>query len=780
MNNTDPQDVMASDTNETEVSSHTIDTSTHTSTRHSVCMNRILTDTNSTLIHSVPEPTVPLGGTSTLRRWRAPSRPAVRSADVPRGFGNDEDDAGGSPDKWLRQMKASFGCGGEPKSAKERLATFFPMLSWLATYDWRRCLLTDVIAGLTVGIMVVPQSMSYAKLAGLPVQVGLYSSLVPIYAYAVFGSSRQLAVGPVALVSLLLSTGLTMILESEGITPDNTEDYESIYATMALQISFLVGVCYILMGLLRLGFVTIFLSHAVVSGFTSAAAIIIGLSQIKYIFGYSIPNDKSLHGLLRNLFSNISEFNWKTFVLGTSCVLFLMSTKKIASRYPRFKWTRAAGPLILTVVCIVLQATIDLEARGIPIVAYIPAGLPPFTGSMLFPVDIPRLAVVVLSIVIVGFMESIAIAKKLAQVHNYELDSSMELVGLGMANLTSGLFGGYPVTGSFSRSAVNNESGAQSGLSAVVTATMVLISLVCLTSVFAMMPLALLASIVISGVISLVDYNEAIYLWRVHKFDFSVWVVAFIGTLFLGVELGLSLAVGISLLLVIFESAYPPTAELGRLPGTHHYRNIKQYPDAEQYDGIVLVRVDAPIYFANAQHCRDKVQKYYQRAEQKLKEAYKDDNSDDKDEVQDVQFVILELTSVSHIDTSALHTLQEMCSTFRRENDIQLCLVNPNPRVMQKLVQSGLVDEIGRDHMFVSLHDSVHYCLGQMHSCEVKKRALMKDLLGPANRNKSAKGATMPHSMSLPANIGAVSEYSVAEENNDIEIGLEIGIGVDN
>ena len=283
MSNVDPQpqDVRASYTSET-ASSHTIDTST----RHSVCMNRIMTDTNSSvpMVHSVPEPAVPLGGTSTLRRWRAPSRPALSSADVPSGFGNDEDDAG-SPDKWLRQMKASFGCGGEPKSAKERLATFFPMLSWLATYDWRRCLLTDVIAGLTVGIMVVPQSMSYAKLAGLPVQVGLYSSLVPIYAYAVFGSSRQLAVGPVALVSLLLSTGLTMILESEGITPDNTEDYESIYATMALQISFLVGVCYILMGLLRLGFVTIFLSHAVVSGFTSAAAIIIGLSQIKYIFG---------------------------------------------------------------------------------------------------------------------------------------------------------------------------------------------------------------------------------------------------------------------------------------------------------------------------------------------------------------------------------------------------------------------------------------------------------------------------------------------------------------
>ena len=302
-----------------------------------------------------------------------------------------------------------------------------------------------------------------------------------------FGSSRQLAVGPVALVSLLLNTGLTMVLENAGITPETSPDYDGIYALLALQTSFLVGACYILMGVLRLGFVTIFLSHAVVSGFTSAAAIIIGLSQIKYIFGYNIPNNKSLHGLLRNLFANISEFNWKTFVLGTACVLFLMSLKKIAVRYPRFKWTRAAGPLIVTVVCIVLQATIDLQGRGIPIVDHIPAGLPEFTGGALFPVDLGQLAVVVLSIVIVGFMESIAIAKKLAQVHNYELDSSMELVGLGMANLTAGLFGGYPVTGSFSRSAVNNESGAQSGLSAVVTATMVLISLVCLTSVFELM-----------------------------------------------------------------------------------------------------------------------------------------------------------------------------------------------------------------------------------------------------------------------------------------------------
>ena len=190
-------------------------------------------------------------------------------------------------------------------------------------------------------------------------------------------------------------------------------------------------------------------------------------------------------GILKNLFANIDQFNWKTFLLGMSCVGTLVGLKKVAAKYPRFKWTRAAGPLLVTVISIVLQATIDLEARGIPIVSYIPAGLPSFTGDIVFPIsNIGKMTNVVVSIAIVGFMESIAIAKKLAQVHGYELDSSQELAGLGIANVASGLFGGYPITGSFSRSAVNNDSGAHSGLSGMVTATMVLVTLLCLTDVF--------------------------------------------------------------------------------------------------------------------------------------------------------------------------------------------------------------------------------------------------------------------------------------------------------
>ena len=246
---------------------------------------------------------------------------------------------------------------------------------------------------------------------------------------------------------------------------------------------------------------------------------------------------------------------------------------------------------------------------------------------------------------------------------------------------------------------------------------------------------------------SLVDYSEAIYLWRVHKFDFSVWLVAFLGTLFLGVELGLGLSVGISLLLVIFESAYPHTAVLGRLPGTHHYRNIKQYPHAERYDGIVLVRVDAPMYFANTQHVRDKIQKYYERAEQKLYEDHESHANNATDcnnneialvssEVQRVQFVVLELTPVSHIDTSALHTLHEMKATFKEEN-VQLCLSNPNPRVMKRLTQSGFADEIGREHIFVALHDAVHYCLNHMDNIEVTKHLSQMSLNKLNEQNSS-------------------------------------------
>jgi len=587
------------------------------------------------------------------------------------------------------------------RSACDWISSFIPMVKWIREYDVKGTLVQDVIAGLTVGVMVVPQSMSYAKLAGLPVEYGLYSALVPVYAYALFGSSRQLAVGPVALLSLMVSTGLTSIIDPKGELEasggiEANEEAQALYQTLAIQASFLMGVVYIIMGVLRLGFVTIFLSHAVVSGFTTGAAVIIGMSQVKYIVGYNVERSKALHKILYNIFAHISEFNWKTFIMGMGSIAVLIGMKNIGKRYPKLKWVRAIGPLTVTAFALSLSWGLDLEQYGIPIVGAIPKGFPNFTVGLWSPMPyFGRLMPTVMSMVVVGFMESIAIAKQLASKHKYELDSSMELVGLGFSNLMGSMFQSYPVTGSFSRSAVNNETGAKSGISAIVTATLVMLVLLFLTVVFEKLPLAVLAAIVISGVLGLLDYTEAMHLYKVHKFDFVVWCISCFGTMFLGVEIGLTIAVGVSILLVIYESAYPHTAILGRLPGTTVYRNIKQYTEAERYHGIVMCRIDAPIYFANTQHVRDKLIKYEMMAEEKPR------------------FMIVDLSPVSHVDTSAMHILEDMRKNYVSRG-IQLCLCNPNKIVMNYLRLSGLAERIGSRHMFVRMHDAVLSCLEEI------------------------------------------------------------------
>ena len=383
-----------------------------------------------------------------------------------------------------------------------------------------------------------------------------------------------------------------------------TPELQNKYNDLAIQASMLVGVFYIAMGLLRLGFVTIFLSHAVISGFTTGAAVIIGVSQLQYLLGYKIERSDKLHIVLKNTFKNIDKISHKTLLMGMSGILTLVLMKHIGKKYKRFSYLRALGPLAVSVISILVTWAANLEENGIPIVAHIPKGLPPVTFSSWSPLD-SKLLKTVITMVVVGFMESIAIAKQLASKHKYELDSSQELFGLGIANFAGAIFSSYPVTGSFSRSAVNNESGAKSGISAIITAFLVMLALLFLTSIFEYLPLATLAAIVISGVLGLLDYPEAIYLWNVHKFDFLVWTVSCLGTMFLGVEIGLIIAVVLSILIILFESAYPHTAVLGRLPGSTVYRNVKQYDEAEQYQGVVICRIDAPLYFANTQYIRD-------------------------------------------------------------------------------------------------------------------------------------------------------------------------------
>ncbi|CAG7911331.1 unnamed protein product [Brassica rapa] len=571
--------------------------------------------------------------------------------------------------------------------------TLFPCFRWIRTYRWNEYFKLDLMAGVTVGIMLVPQAMSYAKLAGLPPIYGLYSSFVPIFVYAIFGSSRQLAIGPVALVSLLVSNALGDIADSS----------EELHIELAILLALLVGILECIMGLLRLGWLIRFISHSVISGFTSASAIVIGLSQVKYFLGYSIARSSKIVPLVESIIAGADKFQWPPFLMGSLILVILQVMKHVGKAKKELQFLRAAAPL----TGIVLGTTIAkvFHPPSISLVGEIPQGLPTFSFPGSF--DHAKTLLPTSALITgVAILESVGIAKALAAKNRYELDSNSELFGLGVANILGSLFSAYPATGSFSRSAVNNESEAKTGLSGLITGIIIGCSLLFLTPVFKYIPQCALAAIVISAVSCLVDYDEAIFLWRVDKRDFTLWAITSTTTLFFGIEIGVLVGVGFSLAFVIHESANPHIAVLGRLPGTTVYRNVKQYPEAYTYNGIVIVRIDSPIYFANISYIKDRLREY---------EVAVDKYTTRGPEVERISFVILEMSPVTHIDSSAVEALKELYQEYKAR-EIQLAISNPNKDVHMTIARSGMVELVGKEWYFVRVHDAVQVCLTYVQS----------------------------------------------------------------
>ncbi|KAF7811367.1 putative sulfate transporter 4.2 [Senna tora] len=570
----------------------------------------------------------------------------------------------------------------------EWIQLFLPCCRWIRTYKWREYLQVDLMAGITVGVMLVPQGMSYAKLAGLEPIYGLYSGFVPIFVYAIFGSSRQLAVGPVALVSLLVSNVLSGIADSSS----------DLYTELAILLALMVGILECIMGLLRLGWLIRFISHSVISGFTTASAIVIGLSQAKYFLGYDIDKSSKIVPLIKSIIAGLDKFSWPPFVMGSVMLTILLVMKQLGKSRKYLRFLRASGPL--TAVVLGTAFVKIFHPSSISLVGDIPQGLPKFSVPKAFGY-VKSLIPTAFLITGVAILESVGIAKALAAKNGYELDSNQELFGLGVANVLGSFFSAYPTTGSFSRSAVNHESGAKSGLSGIVTGIIITCALLFLTPLFKYIPQCVLAAIVISAVIGLVDYDEAIFLWRVDKKDFLLWIITSTTTLFLGIEIGVLVGVGVSLAFVIHESANPHIAVLGRLPGTTVYRNIKQYPEAYTYNGIVIVRIDAPIYFANISYIKDRLREY---------EADVDSSTKRGPEVERIYFVILELAPVTYIDSSAVQALKDLHQEYKLRG-IQIAISNPNPEVLLTLSRSDVVELIGKEWYFVRIHDAVQVCL---------------------------------------------------------------------
>jgi sulfate permease, SulP family len=502
------------------------------------------------------------------------------------------------------------------------------MESWMPAWGWlrryrRSDLRGDVSAGLTVAVMLVPQGMAYALLAGLPPVVGLYASTVPLLVYALFGSSRQLAVGPVAIVSLLTLSGVSALAEP------GTQDFIALAALLAL----MTGVIQLVLGLLRAGFIVNFLSHAVISGFTSAAAVVIGLSQLRQLLGVPLASGHSVVGLLLEAVQRLGETNPWTLAIGLGSIAALVAARRVAPRFP--------AALLVVAAATVLTYVFRLHERGVGIVGEVPGGFPAFSIPTFGAGTLLALLPVALTISFVGFMESIAVARSIAAREKYRVDANQELKGLGLANLAGAAFSGYPVTGGFSRSAVNYQAGARTGLATIITALLVTLTLLAFTSLFHYLPNAVLAAIVMVAVYGLINVAEARHLFRLKPVDGWTLVLTFAATLFIGIEQGILIGAAFSLLVFIWRSAYPHVATLGWLPQERVFRNVNRYPEVERVPGVTILRVDASLYFANMAFL-----------ENLLRNAVV--------ERQELCTIILDFSGVNDMDAVAVETLEHL------------------------------------------------------------------------------------------------------------------------
>ncbi|NCG20959.1 MAG: sulfate permease [Rhodobacterales bacterium] len=460
------------------------------------------------------------------------------------------------------------------------LERWIPLAASLRGYE-REMLKQDLVAGLTTGIMLIPQAMAYAMLAGLEPIVGLYASTVPLVLYAVFGTSRQLAVGPVAMISLLVASAVAPLAGGDVAA----------YAGLAGLLALMVGVIQLGMGVVRLGFLVKFLSHPVIAGFTSAAALIIGLSQLKHVLGVPLQRSHHVHDIILQAIEHVGEIHSITLGISIASIAALVVLKKYASKFPRFLLVVAGGALTVW--------GLGLESMGVAIVGSVPEGLPTPALPPMELDSVMALLPMAFTISLVAFMESISVAKAFARKEGLEVDPDQELKGLGLANLAAGVLQGYPVTGGFSRTAVNAQAGAKTGVAALITALLVVITLMFLTPLFYFLPKGVLAAIIMTAVLGLIDVAEAKHLYKVSKPDLAMMGLTFVATLTLGIEQGILLGTATSLFWFIWNTSKPHVAELGQLEGTDVYRNVKRNPDALVRPEVLAVRIDGPLYFAN-------------------------------------------------------------------------------------------------------------------------------------------------------------------------------------
>ncbi|QSE98749.1 SulP family inorganic anion transporter [Fulvivirga lutea] len=547
---------------------------------------------------------------------------------------------------------------------------FFPIIEWLPKYSGTD-LKGDLFAGLTVGVMLIPQGMAYALIAGLPPVYGLYASIVPQIIYAFFGTSRQLSVAPVAMDSLMVAAGVS-VMATQG-----TEQY----ITYAILLAFFMGLFQLLLGVFRMGFITNLLSKPVINGFTSAAAIIIGLNQLKYLMGVEILKSNKVYLIVWDAIQKINETHITTLLLGVAGIVLIKLVKRLNSNIP--------GSLLAVIVGIGVVVIFSLDQTGVAVVREIPSGLPSFILPSFDLETISSLLPLALTISIVAFMEAYSVSKALeTKSGDHKVKANQELIGLGAANVIGSLFQSYPVTGGFSRSAVNYQAGAKTPMASVISAVLIALTLLFLTPLFYYLPEAILASVIMVAVSGLIDVSYIKQLWHDSKVDFALLMATLLITLNFSMVPGIVSGVVLSILVLLYRTAYPHIARLGKLKGFNEYRNLARFRNLEVWDELLIMRVDAPITFINIQFVKDYIENAI--------------SSNPK-----IERVIIDAGPVSMIDATAAQGIREIHASLKEKN-IRLSFSDVIGPVRDVFYKIGLMDELGEDNIFLTLNSAVN------------------------------------------------------------------------
>lgn len=567
----------------------------------------------------------------------------------------------------------------KPKNSKRKLKDFLPVIDWLRNYE-RGDFSGDFIAGSVVAITLIPQAMAYTNLAGLPPQLGLYSSIISLILFAIFSTSRFLSIGPVAIISILTAAGIGQI--SQQGTPD--------YISLAITLALLVGIIQFVMGYFQLGFIVNFISHPVISGFTSAAAVIIFTSQLKSIFGLSIPYSEKVYETISEIYLQIRNTNFYTFSLALSGILFLLIYPHILRKFSNLSSLKneiltKAAPLLLVVISSFVVWLFELnKTQSVAVVGIIPAGFPnisfPSVGYA------QTLLPIAFAIAFVGFMESYSVATTLGSRRGHKVDPNQELMALGISNIGSTFLGGYSVTGSFSRSMVNFMSGASTQLSSIITAIFVILTLVFLMPLFYNLPQATLAAIILIAVKDLFDAHGLKHIWNYSRADGYSWLVTFFSILIFNIQIGILIGALAAITLYLWRTSQPRVNVVGRVGNTEHFRSVSRF-DVKTSPKVLAVRLDENLYFANAKYLEDYL--FYKVLE-----------------TGQIKHLVIIFSSVNFIDVSALDTLEKLVIQMRAL-EVNIYLAEIKGHLMDKIKETDFLKEVGTENIFMTTHDAM-------------------------------------------------------------------------